>query len=179
MMRSSFTTRDRSRTRGGAVVFACALAVFGGPVTAAADDPAPTLSVALTTIPGGARADATPAPTLLVYSDGHAVHSPDAADPKRPADKAPKQHKGNISLDVVRAVAADANKLGAADLGMPKDSGGGSTLLDFLGDTPDQDVHLVMYSPGGTEGLTDAQKADRTRFTELCKKLVDAFKADR
>ncbi|WP_227981760.1 hypothetical protein [Nocardia spumae] len=159
---------------------ACAVAIFGGAVTAVADEPAgPALTVALTTIPGGEHADVTPAPTLLVYADGHAVHSPDAADPKRAADKAPKQRNGHISPDAVHAAADDARALAAADLGMPKDGGGGSTLLDFLGATPDQDVHLVVYSPGGTDGLNDAQKADRERFTALCKKLVDAFEADR
>ena len=178
MMRTGGTSRHRRGARGAAAMITCAIAVFGSAVTAAADEPA-ALAVALTTIPGGEHAGVTPAPTLLVYSDGHAVNSPDAADPKRPADKAPKQRNGHVSLDVVHSVAAEAKKLGEADLGMPKDGGGGSTLLDFLGDTPDQDVHVVVYSPGGSESLSDAQKADRTRFTELCKKLVDAFKADR
>ncbi|MEU6558422.1 hypothetical protein [Nocardia nova] len=164
--------------RSGVVATIAALTVFGGAVTAAADD-TPALSVALTTIPGGEQAGVAPAPTLLVYSDGHAVYSPDAADPKRPKDKEPKQRDGKVSLDVVHSVAADAKKLGDADLGMPKDGNGGSTLLDFLGDTPDQDVHLVVYSPGGSDGLTDAQKDGRKRFTDLSKKLTDAFKADK
>lgn len=177
MMRSGGSRRVRG-VRGGIVALACAVTAFGGAVTAVADEPA-ALSVALTTIPGGEQAGVTPVPTLLVYSDGHAVHSPDAADPKRDAGKAPKQQNGHVSLDVVHSVAAEAKKLGEADLGMPKDGGGGSTLLDFLGDTPDQDVHLVVYSPGGSDGLTDAQKADRKRFTELDQKLTKAFKADR
>ncbi|NKY86972.1 hypothetical protein [Nocardia veterana] len=172
--------RTRAGARAIAAGFACAMALFGGAVTAVADEPAPpALAVALTTIPGGENAGVTPAPTLLVYSDGRAVHSPDAATPDRPADKAPQQRNGHVPLDVVHAAAEDAKKLAAADLGMPKDGSGGSTLLDFLGSTPDQDVHLVVYSPGGTDGLTDAQKADRTRFADLCKKLVDGFVADR
>ncbi len=165
--------------RVAVAVCAAALAVAGGAMTAVADEPTAGLSVALTTIPGGEHAGVTPAPTLLVYSDGHAVNSPDAADPDRPADKAPRQRNGHVSLDAVHAAAEEAKKLAAADLGMPTDGSGGSTLLDFLGATPDQDVHLVVYSPGGTDGLTDAQKADRTRFSDLCKKLVDAFVADR
>ncbi|WP_063906155.1 hypothetical protein [Nocardia kruczakiae] len=165
--------------RAAVAVCAAALTVVGGAMTAVADEPAAGLSVALTTIPGGEHAGVTPAPTLLVYSDGHAVNSPDAADPDRPADKAPRQRNGHVSLDAVHAAAEEAKKLAAADLGMPTDGSGGSTLLDFLGATPDQDVHLVVYSPGGTDGLTDAQKADRTRFADLCKKLVDAFVADR
>ncbi|MGA4789389.1 hypothetical protein [Nocardia sp. AB354] len=165
--------------RAAVAVCAAALTIAGGAMTAVADEPAAGLSVALTTIPGGEHAGVTPVPTLLVYSDGHAVDSPDAADPDRPADKAPRQRNGHVSLDAVHAAAEDAKKLAAADLGMPKDGNGGTTLLDFLGATPDQDVHLVVYSPGGTDGLTDAQKADRSRFADLCKKLVDAFVADR
>src|SRR5690242_21797333 len=112
--------------RAAVAVCAAALTVVGGAMTAVADEPAAGLSVALTTIPGGEHAGVTPAPTLLVYSDGHAVNSPDAADPDRPADKAPQQRNGHVSLDAVHAAAEEAKKLAAADLGMPKDGSGGS-----------------------------------------------------
>lgn len=172
MLRRGGARRRFPGARGVAVGFACAVAIFGGAVTASADDPAPPrLVVALSTMPGGEHAGNAPEPTLLVYSDGHAVHNP-----KHPSDK--KQEKGHVPLDVVHDAAAKAKKLAEVDMGMPEGGDGGSTLLDFLGTSPDQDVHLVVYSPTGTDGLNDEQKAGRARFTKLCKKLVDAFEPD-
>ena len=178
--RQSGGARGRARGARGVVAgLCCAVAIFGAAVPALADEPDPTLVVALTTIRGGEQAGAGSEPTLLVYSDGHAVHSPDAADPKRPADRKPEQRKGHVPLDTVRKATAAAKDLAEVDLGMPGNGNGGSTLLDVLGESPDQDVHLVVYSPGGTDGLNDAQKDGRQRFDALRKKLVDAFDADR
>ncbi|MBO0853896.1 MAG: hypothetical protein J2P18_09015 [Nocardia sp.] len=167
-MRGSDTaTRGLRRIGGFAVVCAGATALLGGVTMPASAAPAPassTLIAAISTIPGNQQAGIAATPTLMVYSDGKAVHD---------------NHNGHIPLDVVHSAAADGKALAAKDLGMPKDGKGGETLMDFLGSSPDQDVHLVVYSPGGADGINDAQKAAREKVNALSKKLTDAFVADR
>ncbi|MFI5775917.1 hypothetical protein [Nocardia sp. NPDC051570] len=112
-------------------------------------------------------------------TDGRAVESPDAASAERKPGTAAQKLSGRIAPEVLSAAMGEAKALAAADMGMPKDGDSSSTLLDFLGAAPDQDVHLVVYSPSATDGLSDQQKANRQRFAELCKKLLDGFVQDR
>ncbi|MBB5915777.1 hypothetical protein BJY24_004689 [Nocardia transvalensis] len=159
------------------VVLGTAL-VTGG--TAAADEtPAPPVSLTLTTIPAGWQVRTDLAPTLEVQQDGRAVSSPDAASPDRKADTAPKKVNGHVAPDVLAWAQGEARTLADTDMGMPGNADGSSTALDLLGPAPDQDLHLIVYAPDSADGLSDDQKSNRTRFTALCKKLVDSFVQDR
>ncbi|RDI50666.1 hypothetical protein [Nocardia mexicana] len=136
-------------------------------------------SLTLTTIPAGWQVRTDLAPTLQVQPDGRAVASLDAASPDRPVGAAPKSATGRVAPDVVNSALAEAKSLADADMGMPSDADGSSTMLDFLGATPDQDVHLIVYSQGKEEGLSQEQLSQRKRFDDLCKKLLSAFAQDR
>ncbi|MGV9676718.1 hypothetical protein ACWDSJ_15685 [Nocardia sp. NPDC003482] len=136
------------------------------------------ISVVLTTIPTGWDARTDLQPILEVRGDGRAVRSPDAASADRAPGAAPQRTNGRVPVEVLTDAAAEAHTLATADMGMPQNGDSGSTLLDFLGDTPDQDVHLVVYSPATDTGLSDEQKANRKRFADLCSRLLDSFVAD-
>ncbi|MBF6332099.1 hypothetical protein [Nocardia transvalensis] len=133
----------------------------------------------LTTIPVGWEGRTDVGPILEVHADGRAVKSLDAASPDRKVGTAPQKVNGRIPPEAMATAMAEARELATADMGMPKEGDHSSTLLDFLGATPDQDVHLVVYSPGSSEGLSDEQEANRRRFDDLCKKLLDSFVPDR
>ncbi|RDI67456.1 hypothetical protein [Nocardia pseudobrasiliensis] len=133
----------------------------------------------LTTIPVGWEGRTDLGPTLEVMTDGRAVKSPDAASAERKPGTAPQKLTGRIAPEVLAAAMVEAKALAAMDMGMPSDGDSSSTLLDFLGATPDQDVHLVVYSPNASGGLSDEQKGARQRFNELCKRLLDGFAQDR
>jgi hypothetical protein len=119
--------------------------------------------VLLTTIPAAGT------PGLTVQADGRAVEAV-AETP----DSTPQTRNGHIPPETLTAAFAEAKSLAALDMGEPED-GGDSTLLDFLGASPDQDVHLVVYGSGATEGLSDEEKTNRAHFADLCKTLTDAF----
>ncbi len=133
----------------------------------------------LTTIPGGWEGRTDLGPTLEVVTDGRAIKSPDAASAERKPGTAPQRLSGRIAPEVLAAAMAEAKALAAVDMGMPSNGDASSTLLDFLGPTPDQDVHLVVYSPNAAEGLSDEQKVARQRFNELCERLLNGFVQDR
>jgi hypothetical protein len=138
----------------------------------AAAPPAPApAELMLTTIPGGdGHSDITP--TLQVRADGHAVKAADASGKNQPVN-------GTIPGDVLAGVLSDVKALVPADMGVPRNADKSSTLLDYVGATPDQDMHLVVYAPNASDGLTDAEKTNRKRFTELCTELLGAFVPDR
>ncbi|MCM6774724.1 hypothetical protein NDR87_12670 [Nocardia sp. CDC159] len=133
----------------------------------------------LTTIPSGWEGRTDLGPTLEVRADGRAVMRPDAASVERGVGVGARQVSGRVAPEVVAAAVGEAKALAAVDMGVPRDGDASSTLLDFLGATPDQDVHLVVYSPGASEGLSEEQKVNRQRFADLCKRLLDGFVADR
>ncbi|MEG8179515.1 hypothetical protein [Nocardia terpenica] len=107
------------------------------------------------------------------------MRSSDAASADRKPGTAPQRVAGRVGADVLAAGMAEARALVAVDMGTPREGDHGTALLDFLGASPDQDVHLVVYGPAYTEGLSDDQKANRKRFNDLCTKLLDAFVQDR
>lgn len=141
------------------------------PASPAAARVAAPISVVLTTIPGGAET-ADPGPTLSVGPDGRGTGL------TTDANAAPERANGHIPPDVLAATFAEARALSTADMGEPKE-GKDSTLLDFLGTTPDQDVHLVAYGLDTAGELTKVQQANRARFAYLCTKLTAAFIPDR
>ncbi|GAB2695353.1 hypothetical protein [Nocardia thraciensis] len=156
----------------------------GAPAPAQAAPPAPAPastagSLTLTTIPAGWQVRTDLAPTLQVQPDGRAVASLDAASPDRPVGAAPKSATGRVAPEVVNSALAEAKSLADADMGMPSDADGSSTMLDFLGAAPDQDIHLIVYAQGKQEGLSPEQQSQRKRFDDLCKKLLSAFVQDR
>ncbi|MBU3065115.1 hypothetical protein KO481_26745 [Nocardia sp. NEAU-G5] len=141
-----------------------AAAVVAAPVEA-------PLSVVLTTIHGGSGS-IDPTPTLSVRADGRAVGI------TTDAHAAPHPAAGHVPTDVLTASYAEAKSLASADMGEPAEGSAGSTLLDFLGPTPDQDIHLVVYGPDTSRDLTREQQANRARFAYLCTKLTAAFVPD-
>jgi hypothetical protein len=141
-----------------------AAAVVAAPVEA-------PLSVVLTTIRGGSGS-VDPTPTLSVRADSRAVGS------TTDTHAAPHPANGHVPTDVLTASYAEAKSLAAADMGEPAEGSAGSTLLDFLGPTPDQDIHLVVYGPDTSNDLTPEQQANRARFAYLCTKLTAAFVPD-
>ncbi|WP_024805517.1 hypothetical protein [Nocardia sp. BMG51109] len=182
LFRRRATGTGFARASAGVVLAATLLgagAVAAGPVASEpATAPPASVSLTLTTIPAGWRERTDLRPTLQVQPDGRAVESPDATDPKRPADTPPKQVNGRVAAEAVNSALAEARSLATADLGTPPNGDAGSTLLDFLGTTPDQDVHLALYAPDSTDGWTSEQLANRQRFTDLCAKLVTSFAPD-
>ncbi|QIS13474.1 hypothetical protein [Nocardia arthritidis] len=162
------------------VLFAAIAALVVTPLAsgsgvAAAAPAAPVALLTLTTWPGGWQGRTDLRPILEVSADGRAVKSPDAADPNRGSDKAPQRVDGHIPADVLSAAVTETKAVAALDLGMPSNSDQGSQIIDLMTQAPDQDVHVVMYAPDSTENLSAEQQANRKRFSELYRKLVDAF----
>ncbi|MGY1895250.1 hypothetical protein [Nocardia gipuzkoensis] len=139
---------------------------------------APLALFTLTTIPDGWQARTDLRPQLEIFADGRAVSSPDAVATDRRPETAPKRIDGHIPPDVLSAALAETNALAAADLGVPRPIDQSSRIIDYMPQSPAQDVHLVVYSPETTEGLGSEQQAARKRFADLYKKLLDAFVQD-
>ncbi|MCM6777985.1 hypothetical protein NDR87_31180 [Nocardia sp. CDC159] len=155
-------------------------ALFGVDAVATAEPPAVApISVVLSVIPDGWAGRTDLVPMLQVQADGQAVKSPDAISEDRKQGAAPQQLNGRIAPEVLAAALAEAKALANVDMGTPEGGYRGSALLDFLGATPDQDVHLVNYSPAVTDGLSEEQITARHRFADLCRKLLDAFVQNR
>ncbi len=129
------------------------------------------VSLVLTDMPEGAHAGIIPALNLLV--DGHGVRTSTDS-----GGTTPHTTKGHIPSDVLAAAFAEAASLATLDMGTPDDATG-STLLDFLGQSPNQDVHLIAYGSDTADTLSNAQKAARARFAALRDKLTKAFVADK
>ncbi|WP_216902444.1 hypothetical protein [Nocardia alni] len=133
--------------------------------------PAPValpVSLVLTDMPGGAHYGVTP--TLNLRADGHGVRAV--------TNSGGATANGRIPPEVIAAAFTEAKSLATLDMGTPDDATG-STLLDFLGPSPSQDVHLIAYGSDTADTLSAAQKANRTRFAALRDKLTKAFVADR
>ncbi|KQY37849.1 MULTISPECIES: hypothetical protein [Nocardia] len=154
----------------------CALALPGAGALAHAD-PAPLPLVSLTTIPDGWSQRTDLRPVLQVFADGEAVHQPDAVSKDRKPETAPKKVTGKVASDVISAAREEINALKEIDFGIPAGDNRGTQIIDLMPDDPADEVHLVVYSPEASDGLDPAQKDARKRFTDLYKKLVDAFKS--
>lgn len=131
--------------------------------------PAPARSVALftlTAMPAGWQTRTDLHPSLEVQPDGRAV--------KR-ADNDAQPVNGSISADVLGAAATEVEALAAMDMGTPEQSDKGTSIIDYMPQSPEQDVHLIVYAPEVSDGLTDDQKASRKRFDDLFQRLLNAF----
>ncbi len=154
----------------------CALALTGASAVAHAD-PAPLPLVSLTTIPDGWSQRTDLRPVLQVFADGKAVHMPDAVSKDRKPETAPKKVNGKVATDVISAAREEINALKDTDFGIPAGDNRGTQIIDLMPDDPADEAHLVIYSPEASDGLNPEQTAARKRFTDLYKKLVDAFKS--
>ncbi|MEU4411770.1 hypothetical protein ACIBEH_04300 [Nocardia salmonicida] len=154
----------------------CALALPGAGALAHAD-PAPLPLVSLTTIPDGWSQRTDLRPVLQIFADGEAVHQPDAVSKDRKPETAPKKVTGKVASDVISAAREEIDALKEIDFGIPAGDNRGTQIIDLMPDDPAGEVHLVVYSPEASDGLNPEQKDARKRFTDLYKKLVDAFKS--
>ncbi|MGS2805155.1 hypothetical protein [Nocardia sp. MW-W600-9] len=156
----------------------CALALPGASALAQAE-PAPLPLVSVTSIPDGWSQRTDLRPVLQVFPDGTAVHSPDAVSKDRKPETAAKRVDGTVPEDVLAAAREEITALREVDFGIPAGEGKGTTIIDLMPADVEGETHLVVYSPDASDGLNDDQKAARKRFTDLYKKLVDAFKEKR
>ncbi|WP_246023805.1 hypothetical protein [Nocardia yunnanensis] len=146
--------------------------VTGAGGFAAADPaPAPTPAAAvalftLTAMPAGWQTRTDLHPSLQIQLDGHAT--------KR-ADSTAQPVEGTVPADVIGAAAAEVKALAAVDMGTPEQDDQGTSIIDYMPQAPDQDVHLIVYAPEISDGLTDDQKASRKRFDDLFQRLLNAF----
>ncbi|MFQ6396064.1 hypothetical protein ACLMAJ_21655 [Nocardia sp. KC 131] len=158
-----------------------AVALTGSWGVAAAEPEAPPAAVpavallTLTTMPGGWESRTDLRPTLEVYPDGRAIKAPDAAAADRAPATPPQRLNGSIPSDVLNASLAEIKELSVVDLGMPTATDQGSQIIDVMPPEQDQDVHLIMYAPELTDGLSTEQRAARQRFVDLYHTLVDSF----
>ncbi|NKX89741.1 hypothetical protein [Nocardia coubleae] len=152
----------------------CALALPGAGALAHAE-PAPLPLISVTTIPAGWSTRTDLRPVLQVFDDGTAVYRPDAVSKDRKAETAPKEERGKVAADVISAAREEIEALQEVDFGIPAGEGKGTQIVDLLTEDPAEDAHLVVYSPDAADGLNPEQQAARKRFTDLTKKLVDAF----
>ncbi|WP_084511075.1 hypothetical protein [Nocardia lijiangensis] len=134
----------------------------------------------LTTLPAGWQERMDLRPVLEVYADGRAIRKPDAVAPERDPNTPPRQVDGSVRREVVDAALAEITALSTVDLGIPASAGdGGSQIIDVMPEPPGQDLHLIVYVPDSTEGLTADQQNARKRFADVYRSLLDAFVADR
>ncbi|WP_336084071.1 hypothetical protein [Nocardia sp. SSK8] len=154
----------------------CALALPGLSAAAHAE-PTPLPLVSLTTIPDGWSQRTDLRPELQVFADGEAVRSPDAVSKDRKPETAAKKVTGRVDPAVLAAAEDEIAALAEVDFGIPAGDGKGTQIIDLMPEDPAGEVHLVVYSPAATDGLTGEQQDARKRFTALYKKLIDAFKS--
>ncbi|MEV0292460.1 hypothetical protein [Nocardia sp. NPDC050710] len=171
------------RIRATLLILALTLAGSWG-IATADPEPAPAAPaqplalITLTTIPNGWQERVDLRPVLEVYADGHAVKKPDAAAADRSPQTPPQQLTGSVGNDVLQAALTEIKALGAVDLGTPSVSDQGTQIIDLMPQAPDQDVHLIVYAPEVTDGLSTEQQGARKRFADLYRKLLDAFVKD-
>ncbi|GAB0108176.1 hypothetical protein JMUB6875_71850 [Nocardia sp. JMUB6875] len=137
----------------------------GAPTPAQAPAPAVALFT-LTAMPAGWQTRTDLHPSLQVQADGHAT--------KR-ADSSAQAVEGTVPADVIGAAAAEVKALAAVDMGTPEQGDKGTSIIDYMPQAPDQDVHLIVYAPEVSDGLTDEQKASRKRFDDLFQRMLNAF----
>ncbi|MGW5318664.1 hypothetical protein [Nocardia thailandica] len=152
----------------------CALTLPGAAAVATAD-PAPVPLITLTTIPAGWQERTDLRPELRIFADGKAIKSPDAISADRKKETEPKKVEGTVPADVISAAGDEVRALRELDFGVPTGEGKGSRLIDLMPADLAGEAHVVVYSPEVTDGLTPDQQAARKRFTDLYRKLVDAF----
>ncbi|MGV9612505.1 hypothetical protein [Nocardia xishanensis] len=147
--------------------------------------PAPTPAHAaialltLTTMPAGWQDRIDLRPVLEVYADGHAVRKPNAVAPERDRNTPPREVNGAVRREVIDAAIAELTALSTADLGVPAAGDGGSQIVDVMPEPPGQDLHVIVYAPDATDGLSAEQQSARKRFADVYRGLLDAFVADR
>ncbi|MFE3000005.1 hypothetical protein ACFXG4_34015 [Nocardia sp. NPDC059246] len=154
--------------RTGAMTSLAVVMLTGTGVFAKAD-PAPAPSVALftlTAMPAGWQTRTDLHPSLEIQPDGRAV--------KR-TDNGAQPVTGTVPADVIGAAAAEVKALAAVDMGTPEQADKGTSIIDYMPQSPDQDVHLIVYAPELGDGLSDDQKASRKRFDDLFQRLLNAF----
>ncbi|MEU8898330.1 hypothetical protein [Nocardia sp. NPDC048505] len=160
------------------VLLALVLLTTAGSGLAAADPaPAPPdlAEITLTNIPHGWSGRNDLRPELQVYADGRAIMKPDAAAPARPPDVPPQELHGVIRPDVLQAAQAEIRSLTEVDFGEPTTTDEAKQIIDYLPRTRGKELHLILYAPGATEGLTTEQQDGRIRFAALYRRLLDAF----
>ncbi|GAB2633612.1 hypothetical protein [Nocardia goodfellowii] len=166
------------------VLLVLVLMLAGGSGLAAADpDPDPATSpvlaeVTLTTIPHGWSGRHDLRPELEVFPDGRAIKKPDAAAAGRAPEVPPQQLNGSLRADVLRAAQAEIRALSTVDLGEPAVTDESKQIIDLMPAERGQEVHLILYAPGFTEGLSPEQQDGRIRFAALYRRLFDAFVQD-
>ncbi|KAA0021911.1 hypothetical protein [Antrihabitans cavernicola] len=126
----------------------------------------------LVTTPNGWQRRANLQPELIVYADGHAVSTPNAVGPSGAPDPPPPSLPGYIPKCLIDDAIADTVALRGVDFGSPTITDQGSRSIDY---THDPAVHLSIYAPGATNGLTQAQIDARARFAALYGKLIGGF----
>ncbi|WP_228001570.1 hypothetical protein [Nocardia australiensis] len=131
----------------------------------------------LTTLPNGWQGRVDLRPMLEVYADGRAVKTPDATAERAPG-VATERLNGTLALDVLNTSLAEIRALSAVDLGTPTATDQGTQIIDVMPAPPEQDVHVIVYAPELTEGLSAEQQDARKRFADLYRKLLDAFVQD-
>ncbi|MFI6167037.1 hypothetical protein ACIBCN_09625 [Nocardia sp. NPDC051052] len=173
-------------TKAALLVAMSALVIGAGTATAdPADRPsvhgpvsAPLALLTLTKIPNGWQTRVDLRPQLEVSGDGRAVKTPDAVAAERDPDNLPQKLNGHIPPDVLAAALTETRALATVDFGMPTITDQGSQIIDLMPQAPEEDAHLVVYAPESTEGLAPEQQAARKRFTDLYRKLLEAFTQD-
>ncbi|MFF2551014.1 hypothetical protein ACFVUS_08435 [Nocardia sp. NPDC058058] len=120
----------------------------------------------LTTMPNAWASTPDIRPALEVQSDGHALRRQDG-----------REINGYIPADALVAATTEVRALALSDMGSPSVSDQGNMIIDFMPKAPDQDVHLIVYAPEFSDGLTDEQKASRKRFADVYQRLLNAFVA--
>ncbi|MFC9895910.1 hypothetical protein ACFVMC_19660 [Nocardia sp. NPDC127579] len=171
------------KTKSVLLLLVLLCAVGSGPALAEPDaDPSadpPTLAeITLTTIPHGWSDRHDLRPELEVYPDGRAIKKPDATAADRAPDVPPRQQVGSLRADVLRAAQAEIRALSEVDFGEPQGADDSKQIIDFLPETRGQELHLIVYAPGVTAGLTPEQQDGRIRFAALYRRLLDAFVED-
>ncbi|WP_067859582.1 hypothetical protein [Nocardia shimofusensis] len=147
-----------------------------GVATAEPDQEPPDFAlVSLTTIPSGWTARTDLRPLLEVDADGTALHRPDILSPDRAADTAPREVEGKVSTDDLEKALERIRELRETDFGVPAVTGQGIQIIDLMPENPSDDVHLVLYAPDATDGLSDEQRDAREKFAEVFDDLIDAF----
>ncbi|MEV6426998.1 hypothetical protein [Nocardia sp. NPDC051463] len=163
------------------LILVVALAGSRGAASAepASDGPTPAVPavalLTLTTMPSGWQGRSDLRPTLEVYPGGRAIKTPDATAADRVPTTPPQRLNGTVSPDVLNAALTEIRALATLDLGMPSATDQGTQIIDVMPPQPDQDIHVIMYAPELTQGLTTEQQAARRQFADLYRTLLDSF----
>ncbi|WP_040797122.1 hypothetical protein [Nocardia higoensis] len=131
--------------------------------------------VSLTTIPGGWTMRTDLRPQLEVDADGSALHRPDVLSTDRAADTAPREVRGTVPAEDLDKALDRIRALRETDFGVPAVTDHGIQIIDLMPENPSEDVHLVLYAPDVTDGLSDEQRDARKKFAEVFDSLMDAF----